>query len=137
MIVQSQNGTGKTCVFAVSSLQVVDEDVRSPQALILSPTRELADQTGKICQALGDYMNCNIHICTGGKSVQEDEFRLDHGVHVISGTPGRVYDMIQRRKLKTSKIKLLVLDEADEMLTKGFKAQVYDIYRELDNPQNI
>ena len=95
MIVQSQNGTGKTCVFAVSSLQVVEEDVRAPQALILSPTRELADQTGKVLQALGDYMNVNIQICIGGKSVQEDEFRLEHGVHIVSGTPGRVYDMMQ------------------------------------------
>lgn len=76
-------------------------------------------------------MNVNIHCCTGGKSVQEDEFRFDHGVHIISGTPGRVYDMIQRQKLKTNHLKMLIIDEADEMLNKGFKAQVYDIYRFL------
>jgi len=66
-------------------------------------------------------MNVSIHCCTGGRSIQDDEFKLDHGVHVVSGTPGRVYDMINRQKLKTGSIKMLVIDEADEMLTKGFK----------------
>ena len=81
--------------------------------------------------ALGDYMNVNVHCCIGGTSIQEDEFKFDHGVHVVSGTPGRIYDMIQREKIKTQNIKLMILDEADELLTKGFKDQIYDIYRYL------
>jgi len=67
--VQSQSGTGKTCVFSLGALQRVDPEIRAPQALILSPTRELADQTAKVLMALGDYLNVNIHCCTGGRSI--------------------------------------------------------------------
>lgn len=81
--------------------------------------------------ALGDYMNVQCHACYGGTSVGEDARKLDYGAHVVSGTPGRVFDMIRRRNLRTRAIKLLVIDEADEMLNKGFKEQIYDIYRYL------
>jgi len=76
-------------------------------------------------------MSVQCHSCIGGKSIGEDIRRLDYGVHVVSGTPGRVFDMIQRQHLRTRDIKTLVLDEADEMLGKGFKEQIYDIYRYL------
>lgn len=72
-----------------------------------------------------------VHCCIGGRNVNEDVQKLEHGVHIVSGTPGRVFDMIQRNTLKTQSIKMLVLDEADEMLNQGFKDQVYDIYRYL------
>jgi ATP-dependent RNA helicase len=138
VIVQSQAGTGKTCVFTVGALQIIDLSLREPQVLILSPTRELAEQTQKVALALGDYMKIGAHCCVGGKSVEEDLKQLNHGVHIISGTPGRVYDMIQRRAFKTRSIKMLIIDEADEMLTKGFKDQVYDIYRYLPySTQNL
>lgn len=135
VIVQSQSGTGKTCVFTLGSLQSIDLAVREPQVLILSPTRELAEQTQKVCLALGDYMQVKVHCCIGGRNVNDDVFKLEHGTHIVSGTPGRVFDMIQRRTFKTNSIKMLVLDEADEMLAHGFKDQVYDIYRYL--PPNI
>lgn len=131
LIAQSQSGTGKTAVFCAGILQTVDIKNVRPQALILSPTRELAEQTQKVCLSLGDYMNVRCHACIGGKSVGEDIRRLDAGVHVVSGTPGRVFDMIKRRHLQTDGIKILVLDEADEMLDQGFKEQIYDIYRYL------
>lgn len=121
VIVQSQSGTGKTCVFLTGSLQSVDLQLREPQVLILSPTRELAEQTQKIALALGDYMQVKVHCCIGGRNVNEDVFKLEHGTHVVSGTPGRVFDMIQRRTFKTTSIKMLILDEADEMLNQGFK----------------
>jgi ATP-dependent RNA helicase len=101
------------------------------QALILSPTRELAAQTEKVILAVGDFMNVQAHACIGGKSIGEDIRKLEHGVHVVSGTPGRVYDMIKRRTLRTRAIKLLILDESDEMLSRGFKDQIYDVYRYL------
>ena len=82
-------------------------------------------------------MSVNVHLCSGGKSIQEDEFQFEHGVHIVSGTPGRVYDMINRKKFKTSHIKLFILDEADEMLSKGFKDQVYDIYRFLPHDTQV
>lgn len=131
VVVQSQSGTGKTCVFSVGCLNSIDLNLREPQCLILSPTRELAEQSQKVLLALGDCMNIQVHSCIGGKTLSEDSRRLDHGVHIVSGTPGRVFDMIRRRHLRTRSIKILVLDEADEMLNRGFKDQVYDIYRYL------
>jgi len=130
-ICQSQSGTGKTATLSIGCLQVIDTSLREVQALVLSPTRELAVQIQRVVLALGDFMNVQSHACIGGKSVGEDIRVLDHGVHVVSGTPGRVFDMIRRRNLRTRNIKLLVLDEADEMLSQGFKEQIYDIYRYL------
>jgi len=131
VIAQAQSGTGKTATFSIGVLQSIDTTVRETQALILSPTRELAQQIQKVCLSLGSYMNVQVHSCIGGKSVGEDIKKLEYGVHVVSGTPGRVFDMISRRSLRTRNIKLLVLDEADEMLNKGFKEQIYDVYRYL------
>lgn len=85
----------------------------------------------QVILSLGDYMNVQCHACIGGKSIGEDIRRLDYGVQVVSGTPGRVFDMIRRRNLKTKNLKMLVIDEADEMLNKGFKDQIYDIYRSV------
>jgi ATP-dependent RNA helicase len=131
VIAQSQSGTGKTAVFSIGVLQSVNTTSNETQALTLSPTRELAEQTQKVLLALGDFMNIQCHACIGGKSIGEDIRRLDYGVQVVSGTPGRVYDMIKRQNLRTRGIKMLVIDEADEMLNKGFKEQIYDIYRYL------
>jgi len=131
LIAQSQSGTGKTAVFCIGILQSIDLKTKDCQALILSPTRELAEQTQKVLLALGDFMSVRCHACIGGKSVGDDLRRLEAGVHVVSGTPGRVFDMIQRRALRTKALSLLVLDEADEMLARGFRDQIYDVYRYL------
>uniref|UniRef100_A0A0E0KFN2 RNA helicase n=1 Tax=Oryza punctata TaxID=4537 RepID=A0A0E0KFN2_ORYPU len=131
VIAQAQSGTGKTSMISLSVCQIVDTAVREVQALILSPTRELAAQTERVMLAIGDFINIQVHACIGGKSIGEDIRKLEHGVHVVSGTPGRVCDMIKRRTLRTRAIKLLILDEADEMLGRGFKDQIYDVYRYL------
>ena len=131
VIAQSQSGTGKTAVFSISILQSIDTTSNETQALTLSPTRELAEQTQKVLLALGDFMNVQCHACIGGKNLGEDIRRLDYGVQVVSGTPGRVFDMIKRKHLRTRNLKMLVIDEADEMLNQGFKEQIYDIYRYL------
>lgn len=131
VIAQSQSGTGKTAVFCIAMLQVLESATNETQMLTISPTRELAEQTQKVCLALGDYMNVQCHACIGGKSIGEDIRRLDYGVQIVSGTPGRVFDMIKRRNLRTRNLKMLVIDEADEMLNRGFKEQIYDIYRYL------
>lgn len=115
----------------MSVLQAVDTTLRETQALVLSPTRELATQIQSVVLALGDYMNVQCHSCIGGTALGEDIKKLEHGQHIISGTPGRVFDMIKRRHLRTRNIKMLVLDEADEMLNQGFKEQIYDVYRYL------
>ncbi|KAF5320938.1 hypothetical protein D9619_000491 [Psilocybe cf. subviscida] len=131
VIAQAQSGTGKTATFSISILQSIDVNVRETQALVLSPTRELATQIQSVVLALGDYMNVQCHACIGGTSIGEDIRKLEYGQHVVSGTPGRVFDMIRRRSLRTRNIKMLVLDEADELLNKGFKDQIYDVYRYL------
>jgi ATP-dependent RNA helicase len=129
VIAQAQPGTGKTTIFCIAALQLIDTRSPSTQALFLSPTRELADQSRMVVSSFGDYLNVKAHACIGGKSVGDDIRALEKGVHIVSGTPGRVFDMIQRGCLNTKGIRLLVLDEADEMLSKGFKDQIYFIYR--------
>mmetsp|Transcript_3932 Transcript_3932/g.9373 ORF Transcript_3932/g.9373 Transcript_3932/m.9373 type:complete len:427 (+) Transcript_3932:93-1373(+) len=132
VIAQSQSGTGKTAVFSIASLQLLDQSSRDVQVLVLSPTRELAEQSQKVMQSLGDFMNANCHACIGGKSLGIDLKELERGgVQVVSGTPGRVYDLIKRNALNMSRLKAMILDEADEMLSRGFKEQIYDIYRFL------
>lgn len=131
VIAQAQSGTGKTATFSISMLQTIDTALRETQALVLSPTRELATQIQSVVLALGDYMNVQCHACIGGTSVGEDIRKLEYGQHIVSGTPGRVFDMIRRRNLRTKNIKMLILDESDELLNMGFKDQIYDIYRYL------
>ncbi|KAF9974583.1 RNA helicase, partial [Modicella reniformis] len=131
VIAQAQSGTGKTATFSISILQSIDTSIRETQALVLAPTRELAIQIQSVILALGDYMNVQCHACIGGTSIGEDIRQLDHGQHVVVGTPGRVFDMIRRRNLRTRNIKMMVLDEADELLNQGFKDQIYDVYRYL------
>lgn len=135
VIAQAQSGTGKTATFALSILQNIDITLRETQALVLAPTRELAQQIQKVVLALGDYMGAQCHSCIGGTSVGDDRARLESGVHVVVGTPGRVFDMTQRGSLRTDKVKMFVLDEADEMLSRGFKDQIYDIFRLM--PEDI
>ncbi|OLY80417.1 ATP-dependent RNA helicase FAL1 [Smittium mucronatum] len=131
VIAQAQSGTGKTATLAISILQRVETSIRETQALVLSPTRELATQTQSVILALGDYLNIQCHACIGGTSVGVDVKKLEYGQHVVSGTPGRVFDMIRRKALRTKNIKMLILDEADQLLDMGFKEQIYDIYRHL------
>lgn len=137
VVAQSQSGTGKTAVFSISALQMVEEKSNDTQVLIISPTRELAEQSCKVIAALGDFMSVSVHACVGGKSVGEDVRVLERGCQIVSGTPGRVYDMIKRQNLKTAKLKAIVIDEADEMLDKGFKGQIYDIYRYLPTSTQV
>merc|ERR1712137_529889 len=101
------------------------------QSLILAPTRELAQQIYKVVLALGDYLKVKCHACIGGTSVRDDIDRLRDGQHVVVGTPGRVYDMLSKRHLRIDDLLTFVCDEADEMLSRGFKDQIYDIFKTL------
>ena len=123
------SGTGKTATFAVGILQRLDVEKKACQALVLAPTRELAQQIVRVTASLGDFLNIKVHACVGGTAVRDDMRILQDGVHVVVGTPGRVFDMIQRRALNVSQVELFVLDEADEMLGRGFKEQIYDVFR--------
>ena len=131
VIAQAQSGTGKTATFSIGALSRVDAKQLVTQVIVLAPTRELASQISRVIGTLGDYMNLRILTCIGGKSVGDDLRKLESGVHVVVGTPGRVYDMCKRGALKTKHVKMMILDEADEMLSQGFKESMYDIYRFL------
>jgi len=132
---QAQSGTGKTATFVIGVLQRIDLGLKACQGLILAPTRELANQIQKVAIALGDYMKVRCHACIGGTSVSSDIEKLRDGQHIIVSTPGRVYDMIGKRHLRVEDLLTFVLDEADEMLSRGFKDQIYDIFKTL--PPNV
>ncbi len=128
IIAQAQSGTGKTGTFVVGALQMLDETKNVPQALILAPTHELARQIKNVADSLGNYMNINTVLLVGGTSVEENKKNIqDLHPQLIIGTPGRVHDIIRRRYLDTKNLSLLVLDEADEMLSSGFKEQMSKI----------
>jgi len=130
-IAQAQSGTGKTATFSISVLQSIDLGIQQTQALILAPTRELAQQIKKVVSALGDFLRVTSHACIGGTLVRDDIKILRDGVQIVVGTPGRVFDMISRQVLNPSQMKMFVLDEADEMLSRGFKDQIYDVFQHL------
>ncbi|EER15946.1 eukaryotic translation initiation factor 4A, putative [Perkinsus marinus ATCC 50983] len=132
---QAQSGTGKTGAFTVGCLARVDPKLRATQALILAPTRELAQQITSVTKSLADFLDIRCHACIGGTAVREDIEKLREGQHVVVGTPGRVFDMANKRHLRLDDLKIFVLDEADEMLSRGFKDQIYDVFRLL--PSNV
>jgi superfamily II DNA/RNA helicase len=137
VIAQAQSGTGKTGAFTIGALQVLDEKLNETQVLILSPTRELSRQTHTVISALSMQMNVNCKLLVGGTSIDEDKRDLDTKPHVIIGCPGRVHDMMKRGYLKTGKIRMFILDEADEMLSSGFKDQIYNVFQYLSSQVQV
>jgi len=138
VIGQAQSGTGKTATFVIASLQKINYASKAMQVLILGPTRELAQQIQKVCLALGDHLKVACHACVGGTDFREDIKALQSGVQLVVGTPGRVLDMLDTRKvMNTAELKLFVLDEADEMLSRGFKMQIHEIFQFLPEHAQI
>ncbi|CAF96237.1 unnamed protein product, partial [Tetraodon nigroviridis] len=136
VIAQSQSGTGKTATYAISVLQRINTTIKETQAIILAPTRELAQQIQKVVLSLGDYMGVCCHACVGGTSIRRDiDTMKSTSPHIIVGTPGRVFDMLTRRVISARAIQMLVIDEADRMLGQGFKDQIYEIFHKL--PTNV
>lgn len=135
IIAQAQSGTGKTATFSIGALSRVDLTNSSTQVLILSPTHELTKQTAKVVKALASMMvGLRVQTMIGGSSIEGDaEFMYGTPPHIVVGCPGRVYDMIKRRHLNASKIKLVIIDEADEMLSQGFKEQIFNIFQNFNN----
>jgi len=135
LIAQAQSGTGKTGTFSIGALSLVDVNDKTTQVLILSPTRELSKQTASVITSIGTMMNgLTVQTIVGGTSINEDSYILKNNTpHVITGCPGRIYDMIRRGHIHSKTIKLVILDEADEMLSSGFKEQVYNIFQYFSN----
>ncbi|WP_347839608.1 DEAD/DEAH box helicase [uncultured Draconibacterium sp.] len=122
MVALAQTGTGKTAAFGLPIVQQFDSSVKAPQALILSPTRELALQIANDLQNFSKNINgAKIATLYGGSDIRKQITALEKGAQIVVGTPGRTLDLIKRKKLRVHEIKWLVLDEADEMLSMGFK----------------
>ena len=140
IIAQAQSGTGKTATFAIGALSLIDMDKNKTQVLILSPTRELATQTSKVITSIGSLMEnskkepLRVQTVFGGSAFEENTGFVGKNIpHIICGCPGRVYDMVRRDRISMKNIKLIILDEADEMLSSTFKEQVYNIFQYLNN----
>lgn len=131
LIAQAQSGSGKTGTFTISTLQMIDVTKPCTQALILAPTHELAKQITSVIQNIGQYLDgLVVKTLIGGTSIRDDVRSMDQNPpHVIVGCTGRVFDMFQKKYIITSDIKLLILDEADEMLSQGFGSQIKDMFQ--------
>ena len=137
VIAQAQSGTGKTAAFAIGTLQLVDPQKDEIQCLILSPTRELAHQTSIVYQFLGEYLKVKVCLLIGGTRVGADIDKLKEGPQVLVGSPGRVLDLIGKKKISLGYLQSFVLDEADEMLSKGFLESIKEIISLIPNTAKI
>lgn len=139
IIAQAQSGTGKTAAFAIGALGLIEPLVHSTQVLVLAPTRELTKQIASVFTSLS-HMMADVHIKTlvGGTSSEDDMRSLRNNTYqIIVGCTGRVYDMLRRNVLTTSNLKLIIIDEADEMMANGFKDQLYNIFQYLNNETQV
>jgi superfamily II DNA/RNA helicase len=139
IIAQAQSGTGKTASFTIGTLSHIDTNCSYTQAIILAPTRELAIQIANVVQSISCVMeNIRIKTIIGGTSIADDcdELRY-YPPHIIVGCPGRVHDMMRRQYIDGKKIKILVMDEADEMLSQGFLEQIKNIIMRMNSQTQI
>lgn len=128
LIAQAQSGTGKTGTFLIGVLQKIDIDKKWCQAIILSPTRELSVQINKVLACLATYTGISSYACIGGTNIKNCVNSLKKGKQVVVGTPGRLYDMINRRALNLEHLKTMIIDEADDMLNRGFLDQIKALF---------
>jgi superfamily II DNA/RNA helicase len=130
-VAQAQSGTGKTGCFTVAVLQSIDVNFPKTQAIILAPTRELSRQIEGVLSSIGSCMkDIRIHLLVGGTSIDDDVTTLKNTPpHIVVGCPGRVHDMFRRGSLDGRNIKMMIIDEADDLLSHGFKEQVYNIFQ--------
>jgi translation initiation factor 4A len=124
LLAQAQSGTGKTGTFVIGSVSRIDPTLKKPQVLVLTHVRELAQQTAKVASAIGEYIGLKVLCATGGNNLREDIRALEGGAQFIVGTPGRIFDLAERNALDRSQIRVLILDEADQMLEDLFYEQV-------------
>ena len=131
ILAQAQSGTGKTGTFCIGSMSRIDPALKAPQVLVLTPTRELAQQIENVAKGLSHNMGLSVYCAVGGTELHHDLRALDKGAQFIIGTPGRIYDLMNRKAitgggpaLPRTNIKVLILDEADQMLEDKFHEQV-------------
>ena len=124
ILAQAQSGTGKTGAFLIGSLSRLDESLKKPQILILVHVHELAAQIAKVASAIGTNMKLNVLCAIGGNPLRDDIREIENGAQLIVGTPGRIFDLMNRNVLSTNDIRVLIMDEADQMLKDLFYKQV-------------
>ena len=137
LVAQAQSGTGKTGAYTIGCLNNINKEERTIQLLIILPTRELVFQVFDVFQDLSKYMELSIIKVIGGTNVSECKSDLRKDPHIVIGTPGRILDMIIQKCLYTDKIKMVVLDEADEILSTGFSESLYNIIKSVPVKSNI
>jgi len=137
---QAQSGTGKTAAFAVGLLSRLNTSKNTTQALVLSPTRELASQTTRVISSLGGMMNPALRVESAFGGVLADRnsetrsfLKVSPQPHVVCGCPGRIFDMLRRGSLNPDNLVIVVIDEADELLSRGFKDQMFNIFQHFQN----
>lgn len=137
ILARAKNGTGKTGAYTIPITERCDPCKDAVQAMIIVPTRELALQTSQICRELGKHLGLKAMVTTGGTNLKDDIMRLYEPVHIIIATPGRILDLLNKSLVKTSKCGILVLDEADKLLSQDFKGMLDNIIDHLPNDRQI
>lgn len=137
VIAQAQSGTGKTGAFSIGSLSRIDTSVKQTQLIVLSPTRELAEQIFNVMKELSSYTDISFCKVVGGTRVSDCISDLRSDPQVIVGTPGRIIDMISKRHIFTDKLKMVVIDEADEMLSQGFQEMIHRIFQSIPRETQV
>jgi len=136
LIIHSPTGTGRSSAIFIGLLNnYVPSDIN--QVLVLSPCRELAYQNVAIIQKFASYMDIEVKLLIGGRSIREDITSIKLGAHVLCGTPGRVFDLINRQVISIKYIKMLVIDEADDILNRGYKEIIYELLTRLSPDTQI
>ena len=124
ILAQAQSGTGKTGTFCIGSIARIDPTIKTTQVLVLVPTRELSQQIQKVANTIGQYLPIKAYSATGGTPLREDISAIEKGAQFVVGTPGRIFDLLRRNVIHRSTIRVLIMDEADQMLEDRFKEQV-------------
>ena len=137
VLARAKNGTGKTGAFIIPVLQRIDTSLDYIQALIIVPTRELALQTSQICIELSKHIKARVMVTTGGTNLKDDIMRIYDSVHIIIATPGRILDLMDKKVAKVDKCKILVLDEADKLLSQDFKGMLDCVIDHLPEDRQI
>ncbi|KAI6187463.1 RNA helicase [Aphelenchoides besseyi] len=137
VLARAKNGTGKTGAYCIPCIEKIDPTLPAIQALIIVPTRELALQTSQICVELSKHLKIKIMVTTGGTDLRDDLLRLNGTVHLIIATPGRILDLMDKGVAKMDKCKMLILDEADKLLSQDFQSMLDRLVAHLPDNRQI
>ncbi|PUZ76779.1 hypothetical protein GQ55_1G317400 [Panicum hallii var. hallii] len=137
ILARAKNGTGKTAAFCIPALEKIDPDNNTIQVVILVPTRELALQTSQVCKELGKHLKIQVMVTTGGTSLKDDIVRLYQPVHLLVGTPGRILDLTKKGVCILKDCSMLIMDEADKLLSPEFQPSVEQLIRYLPASRQI